>query len=217
MTPALKSIAASPAWRAFWRGENDLLLILPDGATEALPPHSAPIVSGSFNPLHEGHRKLAQVAAQLLNAQPIFELSIANVDKPHLDQDEVLRRLEQFINYNPIAITRAATFDKKALLLKGCVFVLGFDTAERTLSPKYYPDQEAMRAALATVAQQGNRFLVACRLINGKLKTLADLAPPPEFASLFRAIPPDLFRVDLSSTQLRAQIKSMKKIDDGED
>lgn len=43
------------------------------------------VLSGSFNPLHEGHKELLRQAAQLEGLDPIedtcFELSIANADK----------------------------------------------------------------------------------------------------------------------------------------
>ena len=47
---------------------------------------------GAFNPLHDGHRQMAEVAAAIFG-QPIeFEISIVNVDKPPLDFAEMQQR-----------------------------------------------------------------------------------------------------------------------------
>ncbi len=40
----------------------------------------------AFHPLHDGHRKMAQVAADILNTDVEFELSVRNVDKPALTE-----------------------------------------------------------------------------------------------------------------------------------
>src|SRR5262245_60117955 len=84
----------------------------------------AAILSGSFNPLHHGHRELAEVASRLRSLPVSFELSIANVDKPELPDDEVQRRLRQFIGVARVYVTRAPTFVQKASLFPGSVFVV---------------------------------------------------------------------------------------------
>lgn len=40
------------------------------------------IVSGSFNPLHQGHRQMARIAARKLDRSVYFELPLLNADKP---------------------------------------------------------------------------------------------------------------------------------------
>jgi hypothetical protein len=85
------------------------------------------------------------------------------------------------------------------------VFVVGADTAERILSPRYYRDT-TLDAALSDIRSQGCQFLVAGRVAaDGRFLSLADLSLPPGHRDLFDAIPPDVFRMDLSSTQLRSQ------------
>src|SRR5262249_56173664 len=123
-------------------------------------------------------------------------------DRPPLSRDEIERRLRQFAG-RVVWLTRAPTFVEKARLFPGTVFGVGADTAARILSPRYCPEGD-LDAALAAIRAQGCRFLVAGRVDQaGRLLSLDDLSPPPAHRDLFEAIPADVFRMDVSSTQLR--------------
>jgi hypothetical protein len=89
-------------------------------------------------------------------------------------------------------------------LFPGAVFVVGVDTAERIIAPRYYGGEEPMQAALTEIGKQGCRFLVAGRhAADGRFVTLCDVPVPDAFRRLFSAIAADDFRLDISSTQLR--------------
>ena len=180
--------------------------VYPDGQMAADVPIKAAILPGSFNPLHSGHEQMAQVASEMLGgAQVVLEISVANVDKPPLEEAEVLRRLGQFRDKGQVVLTRAPTFREKAALLPGCTFVIGWDTAVRLVHPRYYGGQEeAMLAALEEIRAMGCRFLVAGRTDGGVFHTLADVDIPNGLADLFQEIPESRFRADVSSTELRA-------------
>ena len=180
--------------------------ILPDGTIASEPP--AALLSGSFNPLHAGHTALAETAAALLGRPVAFELSAVNVDKPPLPPATVLDRLSQFAGRYPVYAANAPTFNLKARLYPGAVFVVGIDTAARIVEPRYYGDSEAnMLAALAEIGDRGNRFLVAGRLDDDRLfHELPELVLPAGYETLFQAIPARLFRHDVSSTDLRAAL-----------
>jgi hypothetical protein len=63
-----------------------------------------------------------------------------------------------------------------------------------------------MVAALQVIADRKCSFLVAIRADgDGRVHTLADVAVPPRFASLFTAIPENRFRLDSSSSEIRAR------------
>jgi hypothetical protein len=111
----------------------------------------------------------------------------------------------QFRGRGTVELTRAPTFREKARLFPGTTFVVGVDTAERVLDPRYYDGSQARRqAALDEIAQAGCRFLVAGRVdAAGRFVTLAALEVPGRFAPLFTEIPESRFRSDLSSTTLR--------------
>ena len=135
----------------------------------------------------------------------VFEMSVVNVDKPPLSEEEVRSRLEQFRDSWQVVLTRTPTFHEKSAILPGCVFVVGWDTAVRIVHSRYYGDDAAaMHAALEQIKSAGCRFLVAGRVKEGIFHTLEDVPIPMEFIDLFQAIPEALFRVDVSSTELRS-------------
>src|SRR5207247_620447 len=79
--------------------------------------------------------------------------------------EEVRRRLEQFQGRGQVWLTRAATFLEKSHFFPDCVFVVGLDTAERILDPRFYgASSENMREALQAIGRNGCRFLVGGRV-----------------------------------------------------
>ena len=172
--------------------------------TEGTAP--AALLPGSFSPVHQGHRALALAAGKMLGTEVGYELSVTNVDKPDLEETEILERLAQFNYGETVVLTRAETFFKKARLFPGRTFVVGWDTAVRLVAPRYYgDDRDAMLGALAEMWAGGTRFIVAGREDQGAFKTLEDVPVPQGFEPLFSGLPERVFREDVSSTQLRAK------------
>ncbi|MEE8336915.1 MAG: hypothetical protein V3R95_02515 [Dehalococcoidia bacterium] len=184
-----------------------LVAVAADGTVEALEAGVAAqgaVLSGSFNPLHEGHLRLAAVVAEMRGHDVSFELSVTNVDKPPLEASEVRRRVAQFRGEGRVLLTRAPTFVEKARLLPGRAFIVGWDTAVRLLASRYYGrSPQTMFEALAEMQALGCVVLVAGREHEGSFRTLADIDVPAAAARLFEAIPEARFRADISSTELR--------------
>jgi len=191
---------------ALLSGRVDRVTAGSDGEPGPAGPPPAALLPGSFNPPHDGHFRLARTAAEILGAPVHFELSVVNVDKPALAEAEIRRRLGLLAGRATVELTRAPTFLEKSRVFPRAAFVVGADTAERLVATRYYGDSEAqMLAALDEMAARGARFLVAARRdAAGRVHALADVPVPPRFAALFTAIPEDRFRVDISSTELRA-------------
>lgn len=187
------------------RGGVDYFGVHDNGRLRTSDAHPQVLLSGSFNPLHEGHLDLARVAARVLGKPVAFELAARNADKPPLPAPTVLYRLAQFAGRYPVYVSQAATFVEKAKIYPGATFVVGYDTAVRLLQPRFYGHDPAnLRAALTAIQAQGCRFLVAGRLhADAQYHPPDDLTLPPDCADLFLRIPPDQFRRDISSTELR--------------
>ena len=188
-------------------GEIDRVTVQSDGQMTLSAPRPLLLFPGSFNPLHSGHMLLARVAEELRQQPLAFEISVANVDKPPLTGETVRHRLTQFAWKSPVELTRAPTFLEKSRLFPGTTFVIGADTAERLFAPKYYGDDEVrMNAALEEIANSGCRFLVAVRIDGaGRVRALGDIAVPRRYADLFSEIPEQRFRLDTSSSEIRAR------------
>lgn len=161
------------------------------------------ILSGSFNPLHAGHIKLAKAASAYCGHSVGFELSAHNVDKPPLSAETVLTRMAQFAGRWSLVVTNAPTFLDKARLLPNTTFVVGYDTAQRILMPRYYNnDVAATHNALQELSDLGTHFLVAGRVNDDdRFLTTQDLSIPAPYDQLFEPLPH--FRFDVSSTELR--------------
>jgi nicotinic acid mononucleotide adenylyltransferase len=192
-------------------GEHSRVTVQPDGQMMLSAPQPFVLFPGSFNPMHEGHVLLARIAEELRQQPLAFEISVTNVDKPPLAGETVRGRLSQFAWKSPVELTRAPTFLEKSRLFPSATFVIGADTAERLVAPKYYDDDELrMHVALEEIANSGGSFLVAVRIdAAGRVRALNDIPVPRRYADLFSEIPEHRFRVDTSSSEIRARRRAI--------
>jgi hypothetical protein len=188
-------------------GGLDRVTVQPDGQIVLSAPQPFVLFPGSFNPMHEGHVSLARVAEEHRQQPLAFEISVINVDKPPLAGEAVRHRVAQFAWRWPVELTRAPTFLEKSRLFRGTTFVIGADTAERLVAPKYYGHDDArMHMALEEIANAGGSFLVAVRIdAAGRVRALNDIPVPRRYADLFTEIPEHRFRLDTSSSEIRAR------------
>lgn len=186
-------------------GKSDYFAVKPEG-TKVNSMNPKAILSGSFNPLHKGHRVLARAASEILGNEIVFELAAINAEKPAIDQVSILKRMLQFAGRYPVIISNTATFLAKSMLFPGTTFVIGYDTAQRILEPRFYGhSRDQMLFALKQIESQDCQFLVAGRLgDDGKFHEGSELAVPDGYQHLFEAIPEERFRLDISSSDIRA-------------
>jgi hypothetical protein len=198
--------------------DNDELNALRDGRQPWLTVYSdgrqrpggrlpSAVVSGSFNPLHDGHAALLAAARRRYGESVAYELSTINVDKPPLRTFEVKERLAQFQGDARVILTAASKFVDKARILPGVTFAMGVDTAQRIVDRSYYETDRAYLDALDDFHALGTQFLVAGRLDDGCYVELGDLDISREWRGLFNPIPAEELRVDVSSTALRERLK----------
>ena len=165
------------------------------------------ILSGSFNPLHSGHRTLLTTAMAYTYQPGFYELSVVNADKPILPYTSILSRSQQFSGDHPLLLSRAPRFVDKALLYPESTFVLGYDTAIRLLDPKYY-GAGGVSEALQVIAENGCRLLVVGRTDqHGVFLQLRREDIPTRWQSLFMVLDEQTFRRDISSSNIRSGVQ----------
>ncbi|MCE9556208.1 MAG: hypothetical protein K8T91_22905 [Planctomycetes bacterium] len=196
-TPICQRIDAPAAWQELLWGQRRAVCHSGSSAPPAI------LFPGSYHPRHEAHRQMAQLASQRLGQPVAYEISVENVDKPLLDYGAIAERAQEF-TAETLWLTRAPTFVEKAELFPGVTFVVGVDTIRRIAEPKYYGGNASARdEAIARLTEQGCQFLVFGRVDQGQFQTLDDVALPLTLKAICQSVPPEQFRSDVSSTQLR--------------
>jgi nicotinamide mononucleotide (NMN) deamidase PncC len=199
-----RSQPAKPAWTRLLLGQESFAI---EGSD---PVHRQPwpaVFPGAFNPVHKGHLRMAELAAERLGQPVALELSLTNVDKPPLDFWEINQRLnslEQTGQQYTVLLTAAPTFREKCRLFPGCTFVVGIDTLVRIGDPRYYGGSRGERDdAIRDIAAAGCRLLVFGRRMADSFVTLAESELPVELRALCSEVPAADFREDVSSSDLR--------------
>jgi nicotinamide mononucleotide (NMN) deamidase PncC len=198
-----KRVEAPRQWIGVHRGDASACLGV--GEWWGKKPPKRLIFPGAFHPRHDGHRRMAEYANKRTSLPVEHEISITNVDKPPLDYIEMADRVGQFSHDERLWFTRAPAFVEKAQIFPGSTFVVGIDTITRIAESRYYGGDERKRdAAIDRLVELGARFLVFGRKIEGRYEVLSGGKLPPKLAAICEEVPEADFRVDVSSTELRA-------------
>ncbi|KAF8822054.1 hypothetical protein IE077_001155 [Cardiosporidium cionae] len=214
----LQNIASGDLSHAVYLSKQDLWLPAP--TISGWQDRILCIFPGSFSPLHKGHEQLVEESVRFIQQkykgkpiEALYEISLLNADKGNFSFDHIYRNAEHFRQKScNLLITSHPLFLEKAKLFKGAYFLLGFDTVQRLVDPKYYgKSYENMIMSLSQIDSFGCRFVVAGRLVEEEYHTLS-LEPlfysnlPTSLHSLFTELPN--FRIDLSSSEIRRARKT---------
>lgn len=147
------------------------------------------VYSGSFNPLHEGHRSVFEK----LKGTKYFEISLARRDKEFLTLKELETRLQQFQWLGDVVVTNSPKFLDKIKLFKNCqtTFHIGIDTARRLVQDDGVTNIENMPC----------KFVVYDRIIDGQLRSLRNIKKVP--LNFKKGKTPDKNHLHINSTELR--------------
>lgn len=163
---------------------------------------------GAFNPLHDGHRQMKELAEKHCGKKVQYELCVRNIDKPPLDFLEIERLRAQF-STDELVLTNVPKFRDKATLLApsgNATFVVGVDTLLRIVNPIYYSDEEEFEETIALFCNRNDRFLVFGRATaDSSFATLNAIEIPEKLRPVCMGFTEDQFRMDISSTEIRAR------------
>tara|TARA_B100001250_G_scaffold409984_2_gene435472 strand:+ start:618 stop:1724 length:1107 start_codon:yes stop_codon:yes gene_type:complete len=161
------------------------------------------IFPGSFNPLHEGHIKMKELAERKTGMHTTFEICAKNADKPPLTFYEIKRTIDQFQNDESWMLTSAGRFSEKAEMFPNSVFIIGADTLMRVFDEKFYKNHKDMMEHIQRFNDHNINFLVFGRKVDKRFVSLEQIKVPDIIKARCTGFEEASFRDDISSTELR--------------
>ena len=166
----IETITAEKSWKKLLN--NEINYVSSDKAVPEL------IFPGSFNPLHDGHLKMREMAEKRTGMRATFEICAKNADKPPLTFYEIKRTLDQFDENDSWVMTSAGRFSEKAEMFPNSVFIIGADTFMRVFDEKFYLNKKDMLNHIERFNDHNIHFLVFGRMVQDKFISLRDIVIP---------------------------------------
>ena len=160
------------------------------------------IFPGAFEPNSQSSSGNGSIGQKQIEKE-VFEVCIQNADKPPLSYHQIDSTLKQFTQSDKWVLTKTGKFSDKAMIFKDATFIIGADTLLRMLNEKFYPSYKSMIEEFEIFNQQNTKFLVFGRVYGEKFITLNDISLPENIKQRFEGFGEDIFRSDISSSQIR--------------
>ena len=139
----------------------------------------------------------------MLDIDKYYEISLSNVDKPDIDQADLIKRIKNFHSGEKIIISRSSKFTDKSEIYKNSYFVVGYATAVRILDESYLSPGESLDDLFNVLRKNNCSFIVAGRVdVSGPNFDNLDIKDLV-YRDFFRVISEEEFREDISSTDKR--------------
>jgi nicotinamide mononucleotide (NMN) deamidase PncC len=195
--PEIKTVEASTSWIKLINNRINYVSSHNDKPELIFP--------GSFNPLHQGHIEMRELAEKRTGMRVTFEICIENAEKPPLTFHEMKRTLDQFSDNDSWVMTRHGRFSEKAKLFPNSVFIIGADTLVRIMDEKFYLNRKDMLGHIERFNDHNINFLVFGRKVKDSFITLDQIDIPNSIKSRFTGVDETGFRQDISSKSLRLE------------
>lgn len=122
------------------------------------------LVPGTFNPLHFGHRKMAEEASTRSRRSPVFMITMKPPHREALTIPETLQRVSQLKGVDCLVDWDNALYIQKARRYPGAAFAIGADAFDRMLDPRWCDVPEMLRE----FRELRTCFYVADRTVDGR-------------------------------------------------
>lgn len=160
------------------------------------------LMSGAFNPPHEGHLGAAEAFTEATGKRTVFEITAVPPHKAALSVQECLQRAKLLQGYDRVFSVGNSLYLDKARTYPGMPLVLGADAVVRMLDPKWGVNTKEL---LREFKELGTKFYVFGRKIDDKFVSGTDIVNnlPDELSKygyLFNSLEG---RWDISSTEIR--------------
>lgn len=168
------------------------------------------LMSGSFNPPHEGHFGAAKSLSIRDRADVVFEITAEPPHKNALTIQDLLKRAKGLQGYDRLFTSDLPYYLDKAKAFPGTPFVVGADTLIRLFDPKW---GKSIQELVDGFCSYGTVFYTIGRQIDGKFITAEDIiqilndkVDSENCNNLYFLIKDLPGRWDTSSTELRNKL-----------
>lgn len=167
------------------------------------------LMSGAFNPLHEGHTSVAQHVMDQYNKTVVYEVTAEPPHKEPMTVQALLQRAKLLQGYDRFFTKSNPLYLDKARAFPGVPLVVGADAMLRMLDPKWGVNPKEL---LSEFQKLNTTLLVSGRLVDGKFVSYSDILndiyqKDSQLINLaLDVLKPVDGRVDISSTELRSKL-----------
>lgn len=178
--------------------------------TDDMPKGKFALMSGAFNPPHEGHFGVANAAMEQYNRRTVFEVTADPPHKEALTVQALLQRAKLLQGNDRLFTTKLPFYIDKARKYPGRPLIMGADAMVRLMDPKWGIDFGEMMGEFYNL---GTKLYISGREIDGNFTTCENIIDDiqnrfafKDWASARIVMKPLEGEWNISSTELRKKL-----------